>query len=562
MILAYKFQYISNNMVLENFLDTICKDFSIKYQINRDKNITILFVKDDSHRLHKFADYLASNLPLSVFLKSTNVEIVDKIEDKNFTLQKCSIALPFTKKAILSVKNDSSIYFNNPFIPNEIGLTSKGEDTSITLSCKKWHMRANNKDAYKKVYEKVANFIKNGEKVKIKTPKGCFTFFNLQKDCLKDIKEFEIIPTDLSLVQKMVVVQENELQMLATLEKPIIRAKINAIYEAKNILENKRVKIRMPNFILLQLICEELYETGVEYIVKTKKNFEDSCLLDYEVEIPRVDDMEVCILENDETFLLSGSGFSQESTRERFKNFNYPCTKQFASILKERDMFLDKTSYFYFSKENDDTISYHDDKKGILEFVRFPTFLSVKQILEDISNLDEISKKLVANYKKNFKEIYKKATKIKIPKKLPSNLYISFAFASIILGFSDDFQNAAEKLIQNAEDFGGQKGCRIDYYLQNEKKIKSDFDTYKMIKSAISFKLGGTDDIVLSFGFLESLAYFISDIADAHKETLSSSKIVLGGSMFGYKILSEQTCKNLLANHKIYFNQELPIDNI
>lgn len=549
-------------MVLENFLDVICKDFSIKYQINRDKNITTLFVEDKEERLHKFADFLASNLPLSVFLKSTDVQVVDKMQNANFTLDECSIALPYTKKAILSAKDDSSSYANSPFVPNEVGKTCKAQNEPITLSCKKWLLIANDAQTYKKVYTSAANFIKNGERLKIKTSDGYFTFFNLEKDSLESVDDFEIIPTDLSLVQKMVVVQENELKILASLEKPMVKAKVNAVFAAKDILDDKIVKIRMPNSILLQLICEELYKIGIEYIVKTKKDFTDSCLLDFEVELPKVGDMEVSILENDEVLLLSGSRFCPAKTRKKLKNFKNPSVKQFASILKERELFLDKTSFFYFSRENDDMISYHDDKKGMLEFVKFTTFSSVKQIFEDISNLDETSAKLVANYRDNFKNIYRKAIKIKIPKKLPNNLYTSFAFASIILGFSDNFKNAAEKLIQNAQDFGGQKGCRIDYYLQDTKKIKSDFDTYKLIKSAISFKLGGTDDAVISFGFLESLAYFISDIADSHKETLGSSKIALGGSMFGYKLLSEQTCKNLLANHKIYFNQELPIDNI
>jgi len=549
-------------MVLENFLDEICNDFSIKYQINKNDNITTLFVDDNESRLHFFADYLASNLPLSIFLKSTSVEIVDKMEAKNFTLKKCSVALPYTKKAILLAKDSSCIYFNNPFTPNEVGLTSKGEEASITLSCNKWLMLANDAHTYKKIYKSTAKFIKNGEKVKIKTPQGYFTFFKLQKNCLDNTKDFKIIPTDLSIVPKMVVIRENELQALASLEKPTIRAKVNTIYQAKNIMQNKRVKITMANSILLQFICEELYKNGIEYIVKTQENYENSCLLDFETDFPRFDEIEICMLENNETFILNGSRFAPVQIRKKLKKFNVPSSKQFVSILKERGLFLDKVSFFYFSRENDDIISYHDDEKGMLEFVKFPAFSSLKQIFKDISNLDETSNKLIANYKNNFKDIYERALKVKIPKKLPNNLYTLFAFASIILGFSDNFKNAAEKLIENAEDFGGQKGSRIDYYLKNTKKLKSDFDSYKLLKSAISFKLGGTDDSVLSFGFIESLAYFISDIADSHKETLTSTKIALGGSMFGYKLLSEKTCKNLLANHKIYFNQELPIDNL
>ncbi len=130
------------------------------------------------------------------------------------------------------------------------------------------------------------------------------------------------------------------------------------------------------------------------------------------------------------------------------------------------------------------------------------------------------------------------------------------------MGLSEDFENGAEQLMDHALGFGGQKGPRIEFTLQDKAKVHSDFDTIKMIRSAMSFKLAGTDDATLCFGFLDSFSYFVSDVADTHKETLLSSAITLGGSLFGYKRLSEMTCKNLLSSHKIYFNRELPIDDI
>lgn len=77
----------------------------------------------------------------------------------------------------------------------------------------------------------------------------------------------------------------------------------------------------------------------------------------------------------------------------------------------------------------------------------------------------------------------------------------------------------------------------------------------------MSFKLAGTDNPTLSFGFLESLAYFLSDSADNYRENMTSSRMLLGGSMFGIKRLSELACRNIQANSFVAFNRELPIDN-
>ena len=139
-------------------------------------------------------------------------------------------------------------------------------------------------------------------------------------------------------------------------------------------------------------------------------------------------------------------------------------------------------------------------------------------------------------------------------------MFNNISFISLIVGFSSDFKSAGDILIEKAEDFGGQKGPRMDYRVMEEDKVNSDFNSYRLIKSAMSFKLAGTDDMTLSFGIMESFAYFLSDIADIHKESLNSNKIALGGSLFGYSKFTELVAKNLLANHSIYFNQELAIE--
>ena len=561
MILAYEFEYVSGNLVLESFLRVISEEFGVKYTICREKNVTTLYIDEDEEKQHEFADFLSSNLPLSLFLKSSNAKVVDSIKGKELDFVNTALSLPFTKKAIELAKDKESFFYKSPFVPNEVGFSDISQKTTLTLESKDGVVVANDSAGYEEMYKNVANLIKEGERVNIKTPNGIFSFFRVQKGAFEGINEFEIMPTDLSLVQKAVNIRENEIHTLICLEKPILRAKVNMVFESMEILPTSRVKIRVANTPLLHFICEELYANGVEFIAKSPEISDSSPLLSYDIDIPEIIDIEVSILENGEIFVLNTDKYAPIDIKSQLDKLKEPSVKQFVSILKERDLFGDKTSCFYFSKKYDDAIMYHDEERELLSFTKFPNhFNSIRDIFAEIKKQDESGEKLVENYKKVYPELYKSIQRVKIPKKIPNNLFSTMKFLSVIVGFSEDFQTAADTLIEKAEDFGGQKGVRIDFRLMEEEKIKSDFNPYRLIRSAMSFKLAGTDDMTLSFGVLESFSYFVSDMADALKETVGSQKVTLGGSLFAYPIITELVAKNLLPNHKIYFNLALPIE--
>ncbi len=562
MILEYKFEYVSKNLVLESFLKNISEEFGAKYTICKEKNITTLYIDEDEQRQHEFADFLSSSLPLSIFLKSSNAKVTTSIKGKELDFTDTAISLPFTKKAIESAKDKGSFFYKSPFVPNEVGFSKVFQKISLSLEDSSGLIVASGSDGYSDMYKSVANLIKSGKRVKIKTPNGDFVFFRVQKGAFEGIESFEIVPTDLSLVQKMANIGENELQALASLEKPVMRAKVNMVYESLDILPTLRVKISMPNIPLLLFICEELYKSGVEFIAKSSDEAEYASFLSYDADIPKISTIEISILENGEIFVLNSDGFDSSSSKNNLKKLRDRAQRQFVSILKERELFEDKASCFYFSKKYDDAVMYHDEERSLLTLVKFPTFSSVRELFSHIKNENDSAQRLIDNYKKTYPKLYKSIQRIKIPKRLANNLFNTLRFVSMVVGFSDDFKTAADTLIQKAEDFGGQKGVRIDFKLEDESKINSTFNPYRLLQSAMSFKLAGADDMTLSFGILESFSYFVSDMADSHKETLGSNKITLGGSLFGYPLVAELVAKNLLPNHKIYFNQELPIDNL
>jgi len=551
MILSFEFNYISKNALLENMLELICKDFDISYKIGKVDNIVNLYVEDNETELTNFSNFIAQRLPLSIFFKSTAVNVVDTIpENLDNSIEECNLCLPFTPKTLVTSKRNNF----NPLINNEVGIPTfnakgvlfKKEDSVIEV------------DNFSELYQKIAKIIKEGEEVYIDSTSGAYVIGKIEN--IKD-DDFIVIPTDLSVVEKMVVIKENEIKALASLEKPVIKLRVNTLYSSKEILPTKRVKIKLPDELLLLNICDKLNKDGIDFIYRIDKiNSTCKYTLSIDGTFNRLPQIEVCILENGEILIVNGDGYSSPFLKENLKKFDCHGHAQFASIMQEHNLFDEKVSCFYISKTHDDMIMHHSQNTGMLDLIKFPVIDDIKEIFKIIKQSD-IGKKLIENYIQQFPKVYEKAIECQIPKNMPNNIYTIWGIAAVILGFSDNIKEGSEKTIEFAEDFGGKKGPRVDYLLIDKESIKSDFDMIRLIRSAISFKLAGTDDIILSFGMMEALSYFLSDTSDSCNENLSSEKTLLCGSMFGIKKFAEITCKNITASSHICFNRELPIDN-
>ena len=170
MFLAFEFSCFSSNGVLENLLEDIAKESKIVHKILRKKEIVTLYVEADEEGLGLFADKLSMSLPLSIFYKPTGVSVVD------------------------SMPKDEQVI---PKMDNEVLFTPKKLAT-FEFEC-----------------ADLVDKIMAGLCVEIN---GC----NIGKiESLPSlVDDFEVVATDLSVVQKMVLAQENELYALATLERP------------------------------------------------------------------------------------------------------------------------------------------------------------------------------------------------------------------------------------------------------------------------------------------------------------------------------------------------------
>lgn len=114
------------------------------------------------------------------------------------------------------------------------------------------------------------------------------------------------------------------------------------------------------------------------------------------------------------------------------------------------------------------------------------------------------------------------------------------------------FNQSAPYLLACAADFLGEKGVRIDFGINDRGELAVD----KLIRSAMSYKLAGVDDKVLSYGFIDSLSYFLSDLMDARCDEFDA--VIFGGALFGERKFADLMLK-LCRNHAASFSDEFAL---
>lgn len=554
MILAFEFYYISHNGVLEHLLKEIAVDFGISHKILKEDLLVTLYVEDEKDQLARFADYIAEQLPLSIFFKSTNVLAVEAIPERQEVLPPIKRKPLFTPKTLSAVSLPDSNFYLSPTVG------AQGVNISLYDGDKKI-VEANNATGYALIYQQIADLIASGAKVRIDTISGPFMFASVEAiKTDSTLSLYEIMPTDLSLVERMVVVRDNEIKALASLERPAIEARINAVYAQKEIISLPFVTVRLADDLFLLHLSRVLFEKGVHYLVKSKAGEDESTYkVEYDCKHELRSPLKITVLENGEMLILEGKDFASEHIVANLKKFADPAHATYASIIQEHHLFDEISSCFYLSKEHDTKIMSYSKEHGMLNLVNVELPKSFHELFEAIKTHSQSGALLVANYQKAYPELFESLLHVTIPE-LPKNVLSMWSISSVLLGIAPTLDTGSQTIMVRSSEYGGEKGTRIDYYLDKEESLTGTLNWIKFFRSGMSFKLAGADDQILSYGHMESLAYFMSDMADVHKNELGTTHIALGGSLFGFARFAQLANNQLRANFKVCFNRELPID--
>lgn len=360
--------------------------------------------------------------------------------------------------------------------------------------------------------QKAANALKNGESIEYN--EHIFSEFT-DFDC-----DF-LLPIDISLLAKIFVCDEKSLIALASFEKPVVELRTNGVFRATHEFAPLFFKAKLAwNQDIFEL-CS--YLEGMNFLkVKSKK--------------PQ---FEIKILD-DSLIIASGTDFVSKKDREFIENKQDKNQALFVLKLKELDL-LDKTcAQIFLSERNDDFIVvYKQGSEFELLQIKIPN--SFDEIYDAI-RIYNGGNELLAKFETKF-------GLIKGEIKLKNNFYSIFEIIRQICGFKHD-------ILELANDFGGVKGIRIDFKMSNQK----EFDVILAIKSAMNFALAGTDAKNISFGLVENLSLFLSDLGDAIKDELECDEFVLCGSLFRCKSLANLALKYSNSNFKTRFSERYPLE--
>ncbi|RVZ81089.1 protein hydE [Helicobacter pylori] len=315
-----------------------------------------------------------------------------------------------------------------------------------------------------------------------------------------------VIFSDLSSVLSCTKLPLEDAKYLASLEKPSIKASLKSVF--KDTFKNDEIIVQLPYDPILNLLCRILQDEGIEFVFMHESR---SCeaLLHYEA-----------LFKTPKRLITPAKNFVLE---------NHLSTLPFKDELE----FLKETPnsiVLYFSFKRPTRLLLHAN--GSLK-----TLLSVSFDFNQIFNLlkqDEKASRMLQNYATKFPDFYARIVELSKYNLGGTNLLDFFQILGFVLGYSEDF--CTQSVIPLAKECLRPKGPRIDYKILKDDSFKMALNFSKIMHSAMSFRLAGVENEILSLGILDSLAEFLGNFIWDNAQNFSVQEVTIAGDFFGEKV--------------------------
>ncbi|WQZ52170.1 protein hydE [Helicobacter pylori] len=315
-----------------------------------------------------------------------------------------------------------------------------------------------------------------------------------------------VIFSDLSSVLSCTKLPLEDAKYLASLEKPSIKASLKSVF--KDTFKNDEIIAQLPFDPILNLLCRILQDEGIEFVF-THANNSQEALLHYETlfKTPKrlITPTKKFVLENN----LSTIAFKDE-----------------LEFLKETPHSI----VLYLSFKRPTRLLLHAN--GSLK-----TLLSVSFDFNQSFNLlkqDEKASRMLKNYATKFPNFYARILELSNHNLGGANLLDFFQILGFVLGYSEDF--CTQSVISLAKECLRPKGPRIDYKILKNDSFKMALNFSKVMHSAMSFRLAGVENEILSLGILDSLAEFLGNFIWDNAQNFSVQEVTIAGDFFGEKV--------------------------
>ncbi|RVY47364.1 protein hydE [Helicobacter pylori] len=315
-----------------------------------------------------------------------------------------------------------------------------------------------------------------------------------------------VIFSDLSSVLTCTKLPLEDAKYLASLEKPSIKAPLKSVF--KDTFKNNEIIAQLPFDPILNLLCHILQDEGIEFVFM-HANDPQEALLHYEA-----------LFKTPKRLITPAKKFVLENHLSTFP-------------FKDELEFLSTTPnsiVLYFSFKRPTRLLLHAN--GSLK-----TLLSVSFDFNQIFNTlkqDEKASRMLQNYATKFPNFYARIVELSKYNLGGANLLDFFCILGFVLGYSEDF--CAQSVIPLAKECLRPKGPRIDYKILKDDSLKMALNFSKIMHSAMSFRLAGVENEILSLGILDSLAEFLGNFIWDNAQNFSVQEVTIAGDFFGEKV--------------------------
>nr|BCI58544.1 protein hydE [Helicobacter pylori] len=455
------------------------------YSVYKD-NTTSFYLQASAEITLEFAQKLSEILPFSLDFSFLSLKEITEPLDENL-FQTTSLSKPLFMNA---KEHQDFLDKNSSLYANTLGLI---ENTAF-----KGKMIHSPKELIDCLTQ-LKGMLKTQDFVPIFTSRGPL-FFSLKKPSPS------VIFSDLSSVLTCTKLPLEDAQYLASLEKPSIKAPLKSVF--KDTFKNDEIIAQLPYDPILNLLCHILQDEGIEFVF-THESRSCEALLHYEA-----------LFKTPKRLIIPAKKFVLE---------NHLSTLPFKDELE----FLRETPnsiVLYLSFKRPTRLLLHAN--GSLK-----TLLSVSFDFNQIFNLlkqDEKASRMLKNYAAKFPDFYARIAELSQYNLGGANLLDFFRILGFILGYSEDFHS--HSVISLAKECLRPKGPRIDYKILKDDSLKMALNFSKIMHSAMSFRLAGVENEILSLGILDSLAEFLGNFIWDNAQNFSVQEVTIAGDFFGEKV--------------------------
>ncbi len=455
------------------------------YGVYKD-NTTSFYLQASAEITLEFAQKLSEILPFSLDFSFLSLKEITEPLDENL-FQATSLSKPLfmnAKEHQDFLDKNSSLYANAlDFVKNTAFKGDIIHSPKELIDC----------------LTQLKEALKTQDFIHVHTSRGALSF-SLKKPSIS------VIFSDLSSVLSCTKLPLEDAKYLASLEKPCIKASSKSVF--KDTFKNDEIIAQLPFDPILNLLCRILQDEGIEFVFM-HANDPQEALLYYETlfKTPKrlITPTKKFVLENN----LSAIAFKDE-----------------LEFLKETPHSI----ILYFSFKRPTRLLLHAN--GSLK-----TLLSVSFDFNQIFNAlkqDEKASRMLQNYATKFPDFYARIVELSKYNLGGANLLDFFQILGFILGYSEDF--CAQSVIPLAKECLRPKGPRIDYKILKDDSFKMALNFSKIMHSAMSFRLAGVENEILSLGILDSLAEFLGNFIWDNAQNFSVQEVTIVGDFFGEKV--------------------------